>query len=84
MLQAQLVYIFQVMSILPELNTILDDAEMGGGVQGGHGLVLAMHLLKELQSFRRFHLLFTDQYTMLLDGINCLKPIHAALSSVGQ
>lgn len=77
-----LLYLFQLLSLLSEVNSILDDESMGGGSKGGHGLVLAMYLLKELQSFRRFHLMFTDQYTMLLDGINCLRPVHASLSTV--
>ena len=76
------VLILQLGSVLPDLNAILDDQWMGGGTTKGHGLVLAMHLLKEQQSFNNFLHLLTDQYSMLLNGINCLEPFHQDLSKV--
>ena len=72
----------QIYSVLEDLNAILDDQWMGGGIAGGHGLVLVMHLLKEQQSFCKFVHLLTDQYSLLCDGINCLKPFHKALCNV--
>lgn len=74
--------LLQLGSVLPDLNAILDDHWMGGGSAKGHGLVLAMHLLREQQSFDKFLHLFTDQYDMLLNGINCLEPLHQTLSKV--
>ena len=72
----------QLGSVLPDLNAILDDQWMGGGSAKGHGLVLAMHLLKEQQSFNKLLHLFTDQYSMLLNGIRCLEPFHQVFSKV--
>ena len=57
---------------------------MGGGSVGGHGLVLAMHLLKEQQSFTKFHQLLTENFSHLCDCINCLQPFNKALSQVGS
>lgn len=74
--------LLQLGSVLPDLNAILDDQWMGGGSAGGHGLVLALHILKEQQSFSKFLHLFTDQYSMLLNGIKCLEPFHQTLSKV--
>ena len=80
------IYIFvllvQLGSVLPDLNAILDDQWMGGGSTKGHGLILAMHLLNEKQSFSKLLHLFTDQYSMLLNGINCLAPFHQVFSKV--
>lgn len=48
---------------------------------GGHGLVLALHLLRELQSFHAFTSILTEHYKLLCDGINCLQPFNKALMS---
>ena len=72
----------QLGSVLPDLNAILDDHWMGGGSAKGHGLVLTMHLLNEKQSFSKLVHLFTDQYSMLLNGINCLAHFHQVFSKV--
>ena len=76
------VLLVQLGSVLPDLNAILDDQWMGGGSTKGHGLILAMHLLNEKQSFSKLLHLFTDQYSMLLNGINCLAPFHQVFSKV--
>ncbi len=70
-------------SILDDLNAILDNPLMGGGDIGGHGLVLAMHMLKEQKSFRKFVLLLTENYGHLCDGVSCLQPFNKALTQVG-
>ena len=72
----------QVSNLLSDLNAVLDDESMGGGNIGGHGLVLSMHMLKELHSFRTFTSLLTEQYNLLCDSINCLRPFHATLIKV--
>lgn len=33
---------------------MLDEESLGGGDFGGHGLALSLHLLKEVQSFKKF------------------------------
>jgi len=66
---------------MPDLNSLLDDESMGGGSVGGHGLVLALHLLRELQSFNTFTSMLTKQYSLLCDGINCLEPFHRTLQN---
>ena len=60
-------------SILKELNTILDDPATGGGACKGHTLVLALHLLKRLKSFRKFTDLLTVQFNAVCRGITCLE-----------
>jgi len=55
---------------------------MGGGVVGGPGLVLAMHMLKEQQSFHRFVQLLTNHFSHLCEGINCLQQFHKSLNQV--
>ena len=67
---------------MEDLNAILDNTAMGGGGNGGHGLVLAMHMLKEQQSFDKFFGLLTHNYSHLCDGINCLKKFNKALTMV--
>ena len=74
----------QLYSILEDLNAILDNTVMGGGSVGGHGLVLAMHMLKEQQSFTKFRGLLTDNFSHLCDCINCLQPFNKALTQVGK
>ena len=70
----------QLSLVLDDLNSILNDSYMGGGEVGGHGLVLAMHILREQQSFTKFVQLLTDHYRLLCDGIKCLVPFHSALT----
>lgn len=75
---------YQVSNLLSDLNAVLDDESMGGGSIGGHGLVLSLHMLKELQSFWTFISLLTEQYSLLCDSINCLRPFHTTLSKVSN
>ncbi len=73
---------FQLYAILEDVNHILDDERMGGGDHGGHSLVLAMHMLKEQQSFHRFLLLLTDHFSHLCEGLNCLHHFNKSLTQV--
>ena len=43
--------------------------------------MLALHLLRELQSFHAFTSILTEHYKLLCDGINCLQPFNKALMS---
>ena len=63
---------------MKELNDLLDDDSTGGGMIGGHGLTLGMHLLHELQSDRKFTDLFTTRYQDFRE-INCLSVFHQQL-----
>ena len=54
------------------------DNPTAGGVASGHGMVLALHLMKLLKSSRKFTDLMTRHYDPL-KGINCLRPIHMQL-----
>jgi hypothetical protein len=47
--------ISSVASIVSDINYLLDDVSLGGGDCGGHSLVLALHLLKEMRSFTKFN-----------------------------
>ena len=63
---------------MKELNDLLDDDSTGGGMIGGHGLTLGMHLLHELQSERKFTDLLTTRY-QAFNEINCLSVFHQQL-----
>ena len=49
---------------------------------GGHGLTMAMHLLHQLKSARRFTELLTTKYDLLIKEIQCLQPINLQLKVV--
>ncbi len=65
-----------VQNVIKELNKLMDDETMGGGPEGGHGMVVALHLFKLLKSSRKFTDLFKKNYDIVLKGINCLEPFH--------
>ena len=69
-----------IKDITLELNEILDDEITGGGPEGGHGMVVALHLLKMLidQSPQKFTDLFDKKYKTERDlkKINCLEPFY--------
>ena len=47
-------FLLQIATIVADINLLLDDESLCGGDVGGHGLALALHLLKEVQSFKKF------------------------------
>ena len=63
---------------------LLGDVETGGGDTQGHGMVLALHLLKQLKSSHRFSELLTEKYESICHWLNCLQPFHKqfAMSTV--
>ena len=69
----------EVLSIGDDLNRLMDDASTGGGKDGGHGMVIALHLYKLLKSSRRFTDLFVKKYDSVIRGINCLEPFYEQL-----
>ena len=68
-----------ILPVIEEVNALLDDENTGGGPNGGHGLVVALHLFKLLKSSRRF----TDHYRRIYDSkikdITCLRPFNEQL-----
>lgn len=58
------------------LNRLLDDVKMGGGDMQGHGMVLALHMVKQLKSYWKFSELMTKKYDSLCRWLHCLKPFH--------
>lgn len=44
----------QIAAIITDINLLLDDRTLGGGDSGGHGIALALNLLKELGSVTKF------------------------------
>ncbi len=66
----------EVVNIINELNRLMDDKITGGGPEGGHGMVVALHLFKLLKSSRKFTDLFKKKYDSVLKGINCLEPFY--------
>ena len=67
-----------IKDITLELNGLLDDDITGGGPEGGHGMVVALHLLKMLKSPQKFTDLFDKKYKTERDlkKINCLEPFY--------
>ena len=49
-----LLLLLQIASIITDINLLLNDRTLGGGDNGGHGIALAMNLLKDLQSVSKF------------------------------
>lgn len=68
-------HIFNVMN-----NRLLDDVETGGGDTQGHGMVLALHLVKHLKSFRKFSELLTKKYHAICNWLRCLHPFHEQIT----
>ena len=69
----------EVQPIVDDINLLLSDDTMGGGKAQGHGMVVALHMLKLLKSTRRFSELMTTKYDSICRGIDCLKPLHDQL-----
>ena len=69
----------QLGGIRKEVNSILDNPATGGGACKGHTLVLALHLLKRLKSFRKFTDLLTIKFETVCQGICCLEQFHGTL-----
>ena len=61
-------------------NRLLDDVETGGGDTQGHGMVLALHLVKHLKSFRKFSELVTKKYHAICHWLHCLHPFHKQIT----
>ncbi len=72
----------EVVNIIAELNLLMDDEKTGGGPHCGHGVVVALHLLKLLKSSRRFTELFIKKYDSVIKGINCLEPFYGQLQVI--
>ena len=69
----------QLKDSVDDINHLLGEASTGGAGVGGHGMVVALHLLKELKSSRKFIELMTTKFEMRCREIGCLRPIHERL-----
>ena len=58
---------------------LLDSAETGGGDTQGHGMVLALHMMKQLKSSQKFSELLTIKYDSICRWLHCLKPVREQL-----
>ena len=59
---------------------LLDDVETGGGNTQGHGMVLALHMVKRLKSSRKFSEVLTKKYDSICRGLHCLQTFHEQLT----
>ena len=50
--------------------------ETGGGDTQGHGMVLVMHMVKQLKSVWKFSELLTKKYDLTCHWLHCLEPFH--------
>ena len=69
----------KVVNILDNLNRLMDDVSTGGGRDGGHGMVVALHLYKLLKSSRKFTDLFVKKDVGVITKVNCLEPFNTQL-----
>ena len=69
----------QLFESISEINRLFSDVSTGGGSVGGHGMVVALHLLKKLKSSRKFIELLTTKFEVMCKEIMCLKPLHDRL-----
>ena len=76
---ADRVQFVEIEGSIDEINRLFSDANTGGGSVGGHGMVVALHLLKKLKSSRKFIDLMTTKFEILCKEIKCLRPIHEKL-----
>ena len=60
------------------INQLFGDVTTGGGKVGGHGMVVALHLLKAFKSSRKFIELMTTKFDTCKD-IMCLVPVQKRL-----
>jgi len=60
------------------LNGLLDEHTSGGRIEV-HGNILAMHLLKEMQSLEKFTRLITEEYDTHCTDYKCLGGFHGKL-----
>ena len=63
--------------MVTEVNSILADESMGGSstAVSGHGLVLALHLQRQLNSTSKLMQLLRDDHSTLVRNIHCVKPL---------
>ena len=71
--------ITDVFRMIEYINVLMDDVSTGGGKEGSHGLVVALHLYKVLKSSHRFTDLIVKKYDSVFRGINCLGPFYEQL-----
>ena len=71
--------IVEFQPLVEEINELFDDANTGGGNVGGHGLVLALHMLRKLKSSRKFSELLSHKFEVVCKEIKCLRPLHERL-----
>ena len=64
---------------IEDINRLFGDVSTGGEKVGGHGMVVALHLLKVLKSSRKFIELMTTKFEVRCKEIDCLWPIHERL-----
>ena len=76
---ADRVQFVEIEGSIDEINRLFSDASTGGDSVGGHGMVVALHLLKKLKSSRKFIELMTTKFEILCKEIRCLRPIHEKL-----
>ena len=74
--QSQMV---EIQPLINEINELFDDVSTGGGDAGGHGLVLALHMLRKLRSSRKFSELLSHKFEVVCKEIKCLQPLHERL-----
>ena len=64
---------------LGKINELFSETITGGGSEGGHGIVVAHHLLHSLKSSRKFIEFMTTKFNVRYKEIECLRPIHEKL-----
>ena len=80
----RLLYQFQNNILLDLINvtllcSLLDDVKIGEESTFGHGMVLALHMVKQLKSFQKFSELLTKEHHICHE-FHCLQPLREQIS----
>ena len=66
----------EIQLYIPDLNHFFGEESLVGGAHG-HGMVVALHMIKQLKSTRQFSELMRKQFDTVCERIDCLKPFKS-------
>ena len=70
----------QLIMLISDINEILNDPKTGGGIDGGHGLMLTIHMFRRSRSIYVIHRLLVTHYKDLCRDYSCLQSLNIELS----
>lgn len=64
---------------ISKVNELFSNPCTGGGEEGGHGIIVALHLFNKFKSSQKFLELLKTNFVYKCQEIRCLQPIHERL-----